>query len=253
MRRPGDHFLRHLSLEPNPYRPGRVTALRGIAFQSDRRNLLGAGVIRTIEAFDRWQAGLVRMPGDPPLAMHVGLHVVIEGGAEYVLEQLIGNWFEDFEDGMNWTPLEQFRAREGAGWDATVPATCFRAIGEVEVAGAISAMNTIHGRPFIAEDCVMLVERIFNGRRLFGDSPTAEHFGLGWRVGDPALPLLRRDAPLAERTRRLLRVRTVAELPDPTASATAPNARLWAGRIVVWGVMALAASALWRSAATQEE
>jgi hypothetical protein len=230
-----------------------VTALRGIAFQSDKRNLIGAGVIRAIEAFDRWQAGLVRLPGDPPLAMHVGLHVVIEGGAEYVLEQLIGNWFEDFEDGMNWTPLEDFREREGSGWDVTVPATCFREIGEAEVAEAIKRLNSIQGRPFIAEDCVMLAERIFGRRRLFGDSPTAQHFGLGLRVSDPALPLLRQDAPLDEQSRRLLRVRTVSQQPDPTASASAPNARLWVGRIAVWGTLAMVVAAIWRESVNEKE
>jgi hypothetical protein len=248
MRRPGDHFLQQISTEPNPLRPGKVMELRGIVFQSDKRNEIGSGVIRAVETFDRWQAGLVREPGEPPLAMHVGMHVVIEGGAEYVLEQLIGNWFEDFEDGMNWTPLRQFQEREGAGWDATVPATAFRGIGEAEVGRAVSTMNGIVGRPFIAEDCTMLVERVFGGRRLFGDSPTAHNLGFGWRVGDPALPLLRAEAALDERSRRLLRWNTVAGLPDARAAHDAPNARVWSGRAIAWGALLLIATALSRPA-----
>ena len=55
--------------------------------------------------------------------MHAGLHVVLEDGREFVAEQLVGTLFEDFKDALNWTPLERFRTREGAGWDVTVPAT----------------------------------------------------------------------------------------------------------------------------------
>ncbi|HEY4783003.1 MAG TPA: hypothetical protein VIH54_14385 [Chthoniobacterales bacterium] len=50
------------------------------------------------------------MPGDPPLAIHVGLHVLIQDNREFVLEQLCDSPRENFVDGLNWTPLETFRA-----------------------------------------------------------------------------------------------------------------------------------------------
>ena len=91
----------------------------------------------------------------------------------------------------------------------------------------------------------MFVERVFGGRRLFGDSPTGQALGLGLRVGDPALPLLREDAHLDGRTSSLLRVSVVRAQPNPTAPHDAPNAHLWAGRVVVWTVLAGITAALW--------
>ncbi len=73
---------------------------------------------------------------------------------------------------------------------------------------------------------------------MFGDSPTARSLGFGLRVGDPALPLLRPDARLDARATRLLRVETVRAQPDPLARHDAPNAHLWLGRFIVWGVLA---------------
>jgi hypothetical protein len=59
---------------------GRVIELRGIIFQSDNHSVLGAWLIRPIQMFDRRLAGLGKSVFGPPLAMHVGLHVVIEDG-----------------------------------------------------------------------------------------------------------------------------------------------------------------------------
>ena len=135
MKRPGDSAFTRLPNAPAAARrPGRVAELRGIIFQSDASSMVGAIFIRPIESFDRWQAGLARTPGDAPLAMHAGLHVVLEDGREFVAEQLVGTLFEDLKDALNWTPLERFRTREGAGWDATVPATAFRGIDDAVVA-----------------------------------------------------------------------------------------------------------------------
>ena len=50
---------------------------------------------------------------------HAGLHVVLEDGREFVVEQLFGTPREDFLDGLNWTPLETFRVRDHRGWDVT--------------------------------------------------------------------------------------------------------------------------------------
>ena len=238
MKRPGDTPFTRLATPSAAQRPGRVVELRGIIFQSDASSLVGAIFIRPIESFDRWQAGLARGFGEQPLAMHAGLHVVMENGDEFVAENLVGTWLEDFHDALNWTPLDRFRTREGSGWDATVPATAFRGIDDAVVATVVASLNTTTGRPFVDEDCTKLVERAFGGRRLFGDSPTARNLGFGLRVGDPALPLLRRDARLDARATRLLRVETVRAQPDPLASHDAPNAHVWLGRLILWSVLA---------------
>ncbi len=246
MKRPGDSLFRNLPLEPTAERPARVVELKGIIFQSDTTSVNGAILIRPIEAFDRWQAGLSRASGDAPLAMHAGLHVGLEDGREFVAEQLVGSLFEDFKDGLNWTPVEKFHGREGSGWDVTVPATCFRAVDEAVVGRVVDYLNTIQGRPFFGEDCIKFIERAFGGQRLFGDSPTGMAFGIGLRVADPALPLLRPDVKLEPRAAYLLRAETVRSLPDPLADHDAPNARLWLGRIVVWSVVAVALTGLYR-------
>lgn len=240
MKRPGDSLFTRLPHEPAAaQRPGRVAELHGIIFQSDATSLNGAIFIRPIETFDRWQAGLARTPGDEPLAIHAGMHVALEDGREFVVEQLVGSLFEDFRDGLNWTPVNHFRTREGAGWDVTVPATAFRAIDDAAVAGAVEYLNAVSGRPFFGEDCTEFIERAFGGRRLFGDSPTARSLGFGLRVGDPALPLLRPDVRLDARATRLLRVETVSAQPDPTAVHGSLNAHRWLGRIIVWSMLAL--------------
>ena len=246
MKRPGDSIFQRSSAEPAAERPGRVVELKGIIFQSDLTSINGAILIRPIEAFDRWQAGLVRSPGDAPLAMHAGLHVVLEDGREFVAEQLVGSLFEDFKDGLNWTPVERFHNREGAGWDVTVPATCFRAIDKGVVKRVVASLNAIQGRPFFGEDCIKFIERAFGGRRLFGDSPTGMALGIGLRIGDPALPLLRTDAVLEPRAAYLLRADTVRKQPEPLAAHDAPNAHLWLGRIIVWSVVGAALTGLWR-------
>ena len=238
MKRPGDPLWKRLPASQNAVRPGRVMALKGIIFQSDASSVIGALFIRPLEAFDRWQAGLVRGPGDAPLAMHAGIHVVLEDGRDFVAEQLVGTMFEDLKDALNWTPLEAFRIREGKGWDATVPATAFREIDDEIVAQVVDYLNVIEGHAFLGEDCTMFIERAFGKRRLFGDSPTGQALGLGLRVGDPALPLLRPDARLDERSSKLLRVSVVQAQPDPMAGHDAPNAHLWLGRALVWCAVA---------------
>ena len=237
MKRPGDPLLTQLSSHHNAARPGQVVALKGIIFQSDASSVIGALFIRPLESFDRWQAGLTRASGEQPLAMHAGLHVVIEDGREFVAEQLVGTMFEDFEDALNWTPLEEFRRREAAGWDATVPATAFREIDDAVVAEAVANLNAARGHAFVGEDCTMFIERMFGKWRLFGDSPTGHALGVGLRVGDPALPLLRPDTELDPRAQRLLRVETVRDQPDSSAAYDAPNAHVWLGRVIVWGVV----------------
>jgi hypothetical protein len=250
MRRPSQHFLASFfgqGIPPAAVRPGRVAGLRGIIFQSDGTSWVGEICIRPVEAFDRWQAGLTAAPGIASLAMHAGLHVVIEDGREFVAEQLVGTWFEDFQDALNWTPLADFRARDhGKGWDVTVPATEFRGVDAAAVQQAVDYLNVVTGHPFLGEDCTGFVEKAFGGRRLFGDSPTARNLGIGLRVGDPALPLLRRDCQLDARAETLLRVSTVRGQDDPLAGHDAPNARVWTGRIIVWLVVGLLLGTVYR-------
>jgi len=203
----------------------RVVELRGIIFQSDSYSVIGAWLIRPVQMFDRRLAGLRPSAFGPGLAMHVGLHVVLEGGEEFVVEQLLQTAWNAFVDGVSWTPLEVFRARIRGGWDATVPATAFRNIDDRTVKEAIEFINSIESRPYVSEDCPTLVERAFGRRRLFADSPTARWLGLGVRMGDPALPLLRPEVRLDRRTERLLRASLLRGLPDPTTSWNSPNAR----------------------------
>jgi hypothetical protein len=221
------------SLPPSvPIRPGQVKELRGIIFQSDTVSVLGGWIIRPVESLDLHLAGLGRLPNAPALAMHAGLHVSLEDGREFVVEQLFGTPREDFLDGMNWTPLETFRARDHRGWDVTAPATAFRKIDEPIAQEVVAFLNNIQGRPFFGEDCTMLIERAFGKRRLFADSPTASILGFGIRVGDPALPLLKPEAHLAPDAERLLRADILRRLPDPTTEWDAPNGHLWIRRVL---------------------
>ena len=124
-----------------------------------------------------------------------------------------------------------------------MPATAFRGIDDAIVAEALVNLNTVRGHAFVGEDCTMFVERVFGGKRLFGDSPTGQALGVGLRVGDPALPLLRDDAELDARARHLLRAEVVSQQPDPSASHDAPNAHRWLGRLIVWSTVLISAGA----------
>jgi hypothetical protein len=169
--------LKELPLS-SPERPGRVQKLMGIIFQSDQKTVLGSWIIRPVEMLDRRLTGLGRSPDNPSLAMHVGIHVLIDDGREFVVEQLVGTPFEDFIDGLNWT-LETFRARDRGGWDVTIPATAFHGIDNEIVEGTIDFLNVISVRPFLDEDCTTMVERAFGKRRMFADSPAARTVGFG--------------------------------------------------------------------------
>jgi hypothetical protein len=206
-------------------RPGLVTAIRGVIFQSDGKSTIGRIIIRPFEALDRWIVGILPSPGEPALTMHAGIHVVLDGERECVAEQLVGSLYLDFHDGLNWTPLEKFRGRDRGGWDVTVPATALRRVDEAVVSETVQRLNRIEGHPFMGEDCTAFIERAFGGRRMFADSPLLGPFGIAVRIGDPALPLLRPDAPLDARARELLQFDEIKNLPDALADARSPNAR----------------------------
>ncbi len=237
------------SLPPSvPYRPGRVAKLLGIIFQSDTTSAPGAWFIRPVEMLDLQLAGIGRAPEAPPLAMHAGLHVVLEDDREFVAEQLLGGPREDFVDGLNWTPLETFRKRDHRGWDVTVPATAIRQIDDHVVDEVVEFLNNIEGRPFFGEDCTMFVERAFGKRRIFADSPTARAIGFGMRVGDPALALLKPEARLDPEAERLMRADILRALPDPTMPWDAPNGHLWIRRVLGWLLLCAAVGGLVLSA-----
>jgi hypothetical protein len=217
--------------EEHAERPGRIARVLGVIFQSDERSSVGRMFIRPMEELDRLVAGLHPHDRSTSLAMHAGLHVQLEDGRDYVAEQLVGTPYMDLKSGLNWTPLQEFRRRDHAGWDVTVPPTSFRGIDEHDAEATVARLNQIQGRPFVGEDCTAFVERAFEGKRLFADSPLLQSLGVPARVGDPALPLLRADVRFDDRTRRLLRTDAVQRLPDPRRSARSPNAWLWARRL----------------------
>jgi hypothetical protein len=220
-------------------RPGRATAIGGIIFQSDGRSGIGRICIRPLESLDRWIVGILPKPGDPTLAMHAGIRVTIDGAREYVAEQLVGSFYLDFTNGLNWTPLDKFRQRDRGGWDVTVPATAFRHVDDAVVAKTIDRLNSMPGHPFVGEDCTAFIERAFGGRRLFADSPLLRWLGIGARIGDPALPLFAPDASLEPGARQKLQFDKINDLPDAVADAESPNVRFWLVRLAAIGLLAV--------------
>jgi hypothetical protein len=218
-------------------------AIRGIVFQSDGRSTIGRLFIRPFEALDRWIVGVLPRRGEPSLAMHAGIHLEIEGRGEYVAEQLVGSFYMDLRNGLNWTPIDDFRKRDRGGWDTTVPATAFRRVDASAVQETVDRLNRIEGHPFIGEDCTAFIERAFGQRRLFADSPILRKLEIGMRIGDPALPLLRADAPLDPRARSLLQFETIKTLPDALAGVGSPNVRLWTHRLLPLATIAAPAAA----------
>jgi hypothetical protein len=216
----------------NAERPGRVASIRGIVFQSDGQSTIGRMFIRPVEALDRWIVGVLPRKGEPSLAMHAGIHVVLDDGRDYVAEQLVGSFYMDFRNGLNWTPYQNFSQRDRGGWDVTVPVTAFRGVNDRVVDETLQQLNRIEGHPFLGEDCTAFIERAFGGRRLFADSPLLRTFGIGARIGDPALPLLRADAQLEADARTKLQFDTIKSLPDALADVESPNVRLWAHRLM---------------------
>jgi hypothetical protein len=140
-----------------------------------------------------------------------------------------------------------FRERDRGGWDVTIPATTFRAVRDSVVDETLLNLNAIQGHPFIGEDCTAFVERAFGGRRMFADSPFLRWFGVGVRIGDPALPLLRPDARLVEPARTLLQFDKIKNLPDAVADVDSVNAWLWAHRALPAALLALLVNRIYSS------
>ena len=78
-----DSLPRSTALRPSP-----VVRLNGVIVQSDKTSWLGAWIIRPVEMLDLHLAGIGREIGSEPLAIHAGLHVELEDGRSFVVEQL---------------------------------------------------------------------------------------------------------------------------------------------------------------------
>jgi hypothetical protein len=238
-------------------RPGTIVELRGIIFQCDASSLLGDILIRPAEALDLWFAGFEQRPWwrgaiDPgfksTLGMHAGLHVVLEDGRHFVVEQLTGGWREWLINGLHWTPLEAFQRREkraAGGWDATVPVEEFRQVDEYAKKDALARLNDLQGRPFLREDCTGFIGRVFGPkRRIFADSPILRAFGFDLRSGEPALPLLRRDAVLKPEAEERLHAEVLRSLPEPRADTVSMSLRQLHHRLLILGAVTAAIALL---------
>ena len=74
---------------------------------SERRRQHGRShvhpTVRGPRPLDRRRAAVAAT--SPSLAMHAGIHLDLEDGREYVAEQLVGSFYLDFRNGLNWTPV----------------------------------------------------------------------------------------------------------------------------------------------------
>ncbi|MFN8635805.1 MAG: hypothetical protein U0893_18305 [Chloroflexota bacterium] len=195
------------------HRPGPVREIKGIVLQSDDQSGFGRWFIRPVERLNRWVAGIRTDPDGPSLAMHAGIHVVLENGEEWVAEQLHGTLQNYFWSGFNWTPIETFRARNRGGWDTTIATTAFRGIDEAQVARTLERLNQAGGHPFLQQDCTTFMEHMFS-HQMFAHLPLLGLLGLEARIGDPAMPLLRRDVHLDPEQARLARLDEIRGLAD---------------------------------------
>ena len=238
-------------------RPGKVASLQGVIIQSDALNPIGRLFIRPVEGLDLLCAGVIDL-GSPlqstvhgkraGLGMHAGLHVRLEDGRDFVTEQLCGGWQEWFVNGLHWTPLESFRQRAdpaAGGWDVTVPMDCFRQMDPVGVEYALVQLNQVSGIGFIHEDCTAFIARVFGpDHRLFADSPIMSAIGVYMRSGEPALPLLKRDAQPPARSMDLLKVDALRRLPDPISANDSMSLRQLHFRCILVSMACMALAGL---------
>jgi len=224
-------------------RPGRVREIKGIVFQSDGQSTFGGWFIRPFEKIDRRIVGIRTDPNGPSLAMHAGIHVVLENGEEWVAEQLHGTMQNYFQTGFNWTPIETFRARDRGGWDVTIPATAFREIDSQQVETTVERLNTLPGHPFIREDCTAFMEHMFS-HQMFAHLPILGLIGLEARIGDPSIPLLDPQADLNAEQARLLRFEEIRHLADTPWGFTPRLAGWHVPRYLAAGIVAATAAYL---------
>jgi hypothetical protein len=224
-------------------RPGRVREIKGIVLQSDGQSGFGRWFIRPVESLNRRIVGIRALPDRPSLAMHTGIHVVLENGEEWVAEQLHGTKKNYLRSGFNWTPIETFRERDRGGWDVTIPPTAFRQVDDEQVKKTVARLNTLEGHPFLREDCTAFVEHMFS-HQLFAHLPILGLIGLDVRIGDPALPLLDPNTTFDSEHARLLQFDQLRRLAD-TPWGFRPGLTGWqCARLMIGGVV-VAAVARW--------
>ncbi|MDQ6671677.1 MAG: hypothetical protein M3069_13170 [Chloroflexota bacterium] len=197
--------------------PGQVIAIEGIVFQCDADDLVSGLFIRPLQHLSRRLRGRSNdgRPHDAgargvPLANHAGIRVRVLAAdgktRRYVVEQLNGTLRQNLVNGLSWTRWREFRAREGGGWDVTVPAFAFEGIQPTDVAAALHVLNREAGQPFFSEVCTAFIERVF-GKRLFDQVEILDRLvpGPGPRIPEPSAPRFKPDAHLSRRARHLLR------------------------------------------------
>jgi hypothetical protein len=231
-------------------RPGRVASLHGVIIQSDALNPIGRLFIRPVEGLDLLCAGIIELAAlspflgherKPGLGMHAGLHIRLDDGREFVAEQLCGGWEEWFANGLHWTPLESFRQRAdppGRRLGRNGSNGCFLQMDPAGEEYALAQLNQIRGVGFFLEDCTAFIARVF------ADSPIMSAIGVYMRSGEPALPLLKRNAQLPARSVALLKVDALRKLPDPISANDSINLRQLHFRCILVALASVALAGL---------
>ncbi len=197
------------------YRPGRVVRIDGVVFQCDADDMVSTLLIRPMQRLSQRLRGRERgfSSSGVPLANHAGIRICIacpHGSTQtYVVEQLSGTLWQNVANGLSWTTWRKFKAREGGGWDVTVPCLAFEGVTPADVAAAIDVLNEETGQAFYSEICTAFIERVFGGHRLFNEVEALHWLvrGAGLRIPEPAAPRFRRNAYLSRRARHLLRTK----------------------------------------------
>lgn len=207
----------------NPsHRPGPVVEVEGVVFQCDADDSVSGLLVRPLQELSRRLRGRPRHPFLPgvPLANHAGIRVRIacpDGSVRrYVVEQLNGTLVQNVFNALSWTSWRDFKARQGNGWDVTVPAEAFEGVEPADVRRARDILNYETGQPFYYEVCTAFVERVFGGRQLFDAVEILDLLvpGPGPRIPEPAAPRFKSGADLPRRARVLLRVGDEAGIRD---------------------------------------
>jgi hypothetical protein len=196
------------------HRPGPVIEVEGVVFQCDADDSVSGLFVRPLQELSRRLRGRPRHPLLPgvPLANHAGIRVRVacpDGSVQrYVVEQLNGTLVQSVFNALSWTPWRDFRARQGTGWDVTVPAEAFEGVEPADVRGALDILNHETGQPFYYEVCTAFIERVFGGHQLFDGIEILDRLvpGPGPRIPEPAAPRFKSKANLPRRARYLLRV-----------------------------------------------
>jgi hypothetical protein len=191
-----------------------VIEVEGVVFQCDADDSVSGLLVRPLQELSRRLRGLPRhalLPG-VPLANHAGIRVRVacpDGTVRrYVVEQLNGTLVQNVFNALSWTPWREFKARQGGGWDVTVPPEAFEGVEAADVLAARDILNHETGQPFYYEVCTAFIERVFGGRQLFDGIEIIDRLvpGPGPRIPEPAAPRFKASADLPRRAKYLLRI-----------------------------------------------